>query len=48
MGDLASLHPGEECDCELTTPWFTIHGRAGVSRNRSCAVAAAELMKGMS
>ncbi|MFF1494821.1 acyl-protein synthase [Streptomyces sp. NPDC058304] len=48
MGDLASLHPGEECGCELTTPWFTIHGRAGVSRNRSCAVAAAELMKGMS
>ncbi|WP_405575513.1 acyl-protein synthase [Streptomyces sp. NBC_01167] len=48
MGDLASLHPGQECGCELTTPWFTIHGRAGVTRNRNCAVAAAELMKGMS
>ncbi|MFI9235129.1 acyl-protein synthase [Streptomyces cinnamoneus] len=48
MGDLATLHPGEECPCELDTPWFTLHGRAGVSRNKSCAVAAAELMKGMS
>ncbi|MEU1309288.1 acyl-protein synthase [Streptomyces cinnamoneus] len=48
MGDLASLHPGEECGCELDTPWFTHRGRAGVSRNKSCAVAAAELMKGMS
>ncbi|MEV6024706.1 acyl-protein synthase [Streptomyces sp. NPDC052036] len=48
MGDLASLHPGEECGCPLSTDWFTVHGRAGVSRNRSCAVAAAELLKGMS
>ncbi|KOV61254.1 acyl-protein synthase [Streptomyces sp. MMG1121] len=48
MGDLASLHPGAECPCPLSTGWFTVHGRAGVSRNRSCAVAAAELMKGMS
>ncbi|MGI5532159.1 acyl-protein synthase [Streptomyces syringium] len=48
MGDLATLHPGAECGCELNTPWFTLHGRAGVSRNKSCAVAAAELMKGMS
>ncbi|MFD6967074.1 acyl-protein synthase [Streptomyces sp. NPDC059979] len=47
MGDLASLQPGDACGCELQTPWFTVHGRAGVSRNRSCAVAAAELMKGM-
>ncbi|MGV9247188.1 LuxE/PaaK family acyltransferase [Streptomyces sp. NPDC003710] len=48
MGDLASLRPGEECGCPLSTDWFTVHGRAGVSRNRSCAVAAAELLKGMS
>lgn len=48
MGDLASLYPGNMCGCELSTPWFTVHGRAGVSRNRSCAVAAAELLKGMS
>ncbi|MGW7001276.1 LuxE/PaaK family acyltransferase [Streptomyces sp. NPDC054933] len=48
MGDLASLQPGEACECPLGTDWFTIHGRAGLSRNRSCAVAAAELLKGMS
>ncbi|GHF53327.1 hypothetical protein GCM10010218_38480 [Streptomyces mashuensis] len=48
MGDLAELHPGESCGCELDTPWFVHRGRAGVSRNRSCAVAAAELMKGLS
>ncbi|MYR22902.1 acyl-protein synthase, partial [Streptomyces sp. SID6137] len=40
--------PGEECPCPLSTDWFTVLGRAGVSRNRSCAVAAAEMMKGMS
>ncbi|GAA3578735.1 acyl-protein synthetase [Amycolatopsis ultiminotia] len=45
MGDLASLHPPEECGCATPTPWFVVHGRAGVSRNRSCAVAAAELLK---
>ncbi|AUG81712.1 acyl-protein synthase [Kitasatospora sp. MMS16-BH015] len=48
MGDLASLHPGQECGCGLGTDWFTVHGRAGVSRNKSCAAAAAELMKGTS
>ncbi|WP_432015036.1 acyl-protein synthase [Streptomyces cucumeris] len=48
MGDLASLHPGEECGCAQPTEWFTVHGRAGISRNRSCAVAAAELLKGTS
>ncbi|GAA2724348.1 MULTISPECIES: acyl-protein synthase [Streptomyces] len=48
MGDLAELHPGDACACELDTPWFIHRGRAGVSRNRSCAVAAAELMKGLS
>jgi hypothetical protein len=34
MGDFASLHPGEECGCGLTTSWFTIRPRAAVSRNR--------------
>ncbi|WP_394938151.1 hypothetical protein [Psychromicrobium sp. YIM B11713] len=48
MGDLASLHAAEECGCGLATPWFAVHGRAGVSRNRSCAVAASELLKGKS
>ncbi|MFZ3475716.1 acyl-protein synthase [Streptomyces sp. 4.24] len=45
MGDLATVHPGSACRCELDTPWLEIHGRAGTSTNRSCAVAAAELMK---
>nr|WP_225447530.1 acyl-protein synthase [Streptacidiphilus sp. PB12-B1b] len=46
MGDLVSQHAPEECGCGLPTPWFTVHGRAGLSRNRSCAIAAAELLKG--
>ncbi|MEU5432032.1 acyl-protein synthase [Streptomyces sp. NPDC020719] len=48
MGDLVSVRPGSDCGCGLETPWFEIHGRAGTSTNRSCAVAAAELMKGAS
>lgn len=44
MGDLASWYPGSNCSCKLDTPYFVIHGRAGLSRNKSCAVAAAELM----
>lgn len=44
MGDMASLHGGKSCSCELNTPYFVVHGRAGLSRNKSCAVAAAELM----
>jgi phenylacetate-coenzyme A ligase PaaK-like adenylate-forming protein len=44
MGDLASLH--EKCKCGLETPYFKIHGRAGVSKNKSCALAASELLKG--
>jgi phenylacetate-coenzyme A ligase PaaK-like adenylate-forming protein len=44
MNDLGSLHPPEECGCGLATDWMAIHGRAGVTRNRSCAVAAAELL----
>ncbi|MFD7907938.1 acyl-protein synthase [Kitasatospora sp. NPDC059747] len=45
MGDLVTQHAPEECGCGLPTPWFEVHGRAGISRNRSCAVAAAELLK---
>jgi phenylacetate-coenzyme A ligase PaaK-like adenylate-forming protein len=44
MGDLASLHAEGECPCELRTPFFVVHGRAGLSKNKSCAVAAAELI----
>lgn len=45
MGDLAELHAGESCGCGLKTDWFEILGRAGISKNKSCAVAAAELLK---
>lgn len=48
MGDLAVRHSGDECDCGLGTDWFEIQGRAGTSKNRSCAVAAAELLRGPS
>lgn len=44
MGDMASLH--ENCPCGLKTPFFRILGRAGVSKNKSCALAASELLKG--
>jgi len=46
MGDLASLHEAKTCKCGLPTPYFKIHGRAGVSKNKSCALAASELLKG--
>lgn len=46
MGDLVTVYPGSACGCGLETSWFEIHGRAGTSTNRSCAVAAAELMEG--
>ncbi|ANZ38024.1 hypothetical protein BBK82_20140 [Lentzea guizhouensis] len=46
MDDLAVLHAPEECGCGTATPWFEVLGRAGVFRNRSCAISAAELLKG--
>lgn len=42
MGDLAIKR--SDCDCSLNTPWFEILGRAGISKNKSCAVAASELI----
>ncbi len=48
MGDLAILNPGKACGCGLTTDWFTILGRAGISKNKSCAIAASELLRGFS
>lgn len=46
MGDLAAWYPGEACECGSSAPWFDLLGRAGAGKNRSCAVAAAELLKG--
>ena len=48
MGDLAILQPATSCGCGLTTDWFTILGRAGISKNKSCAIAASELLRGFS
>lgn len=44
MSDLATLHPGSSCGCGLSTDWFELHGRAGTTASRSCAMAAAELL----
>lgn len=44
MGDMASLH--EKCLCGQEAPYFKIHGRAGITKNKSCALAASELLKG--
>lgn len=44
MSDLATLHPAN-CECGASTQWFELHGRAGTSASRSCAMAAAELIK---
>lgn len=45
MGDMGILHKGSECGCGGTTDWFEIIGRAGTSKNKSCAIAAAELLR---
>ena len=44
MGDLAVLRPGASCGCGIGAPYFEVLGRAGVSRARSCAVTADEIM----
>jgi phenylacetate-coenzyme A ligase PaaK-like adenylate-forming protein len=44
MSDLATLHPGSSCGCGLVSDWFELHGRAGTSVGRSCAMAASELL----
>lgn len=46
MSDLATLHAGTSCGCGLSADWFELHGRAGTSASRSCAMAAAELLGG--
>lgn len=46
MGDMATLHEGRTCTCGLNTPYFKILGRAGVSKNKSCALKALDLLKG--
>ena len=48
MGDLAVLYPAQDCGCGIQSDWFTILGRAGISKNKSCAIAASELLRGFS
>ncbi len=48
MGDLAVLYPAKDCGCGVQSDWFTILGRAGISKNKSCAIAASELLRGFS
>ena len=45
MGDMAVLHPAEECGCGIQTPFMEILGRAGTSKAKSCAITASELLK---
>ncbi|MGC9456346.1 MAG: hypothetical protein ACP5DC_02380 [Halothiobacillaceae bacterium] len=44
MGDIGIRHAPAPDDSR-PTPWFEILGRAGLSKNKSCAAAAAELLK---
>lgn len=48
MGDIATLHEASTCNCGVDTPYFRIVGRAGNTKNKSCAIAASELLKGKS
>lgn len=45
LGDMVVMHEGKSCGCGVETPYFEIIGRAGTSRNKSCAIAASELLK---
>ncbi len=45
LGDMVVMHEGKECGCGVSTPYFEIMGRAGTSKNKSCAIAASELLK---
>ena len=45
MGDLGILRSKSGCSCGLDTHWFEVVGRAGVSKNKSCAMAASDLLK---
>lgn len=44
MSDLAVMHPGKSCGCGISADYFEVMGRAGTKKNRSCAIAASELI----
>jgi len=43
--DLAVLHPGEQCGCGISSPYFEVLGRVGLSDIKTCAVNAAEMLQ---
>lgn len=45
MGDAGYTRPGSDCGCGLQTDFFVKTGRAGVSKNKSCAISASEMLK---
>ncbi|NYB74020.1 acyl-protein synthetase [Sedimentibacter hydroxybenzoicus DSM 7310] len=42
--DLAIMHPGEECGCGNSSPYFEILGRVGLADIKTCAANASELL----
>jgi phenylacetate-coenzyme A ligase PaaK-like adenylate-forming protein len=44
--DLAILYDGDRCGCGIGTPFFDLHGRAGVRQIRTCTTDAAALLEG--
>lgn len=42
--DLAIMHPGEECGCGISSPYFEILGRVGLADIKTCAANALELL----
>lgn len=45
LGDMGIMHGAGTCGCGNAAPWFQILGRAGTSKNKSCAIAASELLR---
>ncbi len=44
--DLGVMYNGESCGCKIKTPYFDLHGRAGVRQIKTCTTGAAELLGG--
>lgn len=42
--DLAIMHPGKECGCGISSPYFEILGRVGLADIKTCAANASELL----
>ena len=44
--DMAVLYDGESCGCGIKSPYFELHGRAGVSQIKTCVTDALDLIRG--